>query len=72
MPAAAVREMTYRTPEVPPITLRVLAKPFRVPATSLSGRLLAMSDLIASAPLFRVEPQSPSPTLRGTHAMPIF
>lgn len=45
------------------MTLSDLARPFRVPAALLRGRECSMSHLIASAPLFRVEPQSPSPTL---------
>ncbi len=52
------------------MTLRVLAKPFRVPAASFSGRQRVMSAKMASAPLFRVDPQSPSPTLHRAIPFP--
>ena len=63
-PAAAVKKMLYRAPEVPPMERE--DRPTAVPAMAASFQGMAPSSAAsraASAPLLNVVPQSPSPAL---------
>lgn len=63
--------MLYSAPEVPPMARRAAARPFRVAPASLRGKESRTAALIASAPLLRVDPQSPSPILHAGQLEPM-